>query len=84
MVRDSDGTARTLRPDRVVVSPDRSRIIVIDYKTARPSTLHTDQVQTYMRHISDMYPQARVEGHLWYILTGDIDDISPSEHHATT
>jgi len=37
-----------------------------------------------MRHISDMYPQARVEGHLWYILTGDIDDISPSEHHATT
>ena len=79
VVRQPDGTAHTLRPDRVVMSTDGSRIIVIDYKTARPSSQHHEQVGNYMLHLRAMYPQAHVEGHLWYVLTGDIEDVKQTK-----
>lgn len=73
--RADDGTARSLRPDRVIVSPDASHIIVVDYKTARPDEEHHNQVRTYMRLLSAMYPQSVVEGFIWYILRGEVVEV---------
>ncbi len=41
-----------LRPDRLVVYPDRA--VVIDYKTATPSPAHREQIAGYARAVEEM------------------------------
>ena len=54
------------RPDRVLIAPDGSRVIVIDYKFGEPRRAHRDQVGNYMQLLRQMgYPS--VEGWLWYV-----------------
>ena len=73
--RDKDGHAKTLRPDRVMSSPDGSHIIVVDFKTAHYNEEYDRQVQTYMELISAMHPEATVEGYLWFVLTGKVKKV---------
>jgi ATP-dependent exoDNAse (exonuclease V) beta subunit len=77
-----DGSARVLneveilagkglikRPDRVMIYP--GRVVVVDYKSGRPSPHHHTQVRSYIHLVRQMgYPC--VEGYLWYIHSGCI------------
>ncbi|MDR1644287.1 MAG: UvrD-helicase domain-containing protein [Tannerellaceae bacterium] len=77
-----DGSARVLneveilsgkglvkRPDRVMIYPDR--VVVVDYKSGKPSPRHLTQVGDYLSLIRRMN-YACVEGYLWYITSGQI------------
>ena len=59
------------RPDRVLIAPDGSRVIVIDYKFGQPLSSHHKQVREYVSLLQEMgYPA--VEGWLWYVPAGEI------------
>ena len=59
------------RPDRVLIAPDASRVIVIDYKFGQPHPAYRRQVKNYMQLMRAMgYPS--VEGWLWYVSAGDV------------
>jgi hypothetical protein len=65
------GNGETYRPDRVLIAPDNSRVIVIDYKFGQAHASHRRQVRNYMDLMRQMgYPA--VEGWLWYVTTGEI------------
>ena len=66
-----DAAGKIKRPDRVLLAPDGSRVIVIDYKFGAPDSAHFDQVKEYVSLLQQMgYPA--VEGWLWYVSAGDI------------
>lgn len=61
---DADG--EIFRPDRVLIAPDGSRVVVVDYKFGRPHSGHSRQVRHYVSLLRQMgYPS--VEGWLWYV-----------------
>ena len=65
-----DGTE--LRPDRVVLRPDGSALI-IDYKFGKPDAEHVTQVRSYV----DAYRalgHASVTGTLWYLRENGTDE----------
>ena len=60
------GSGETFRPDRVLISRDGSRVVVIDYKFGQRRGAHFTQVRGYMDLLRQMgYPS--VEGWLWYL-----------------
>ena len=62
------------RPDRVLISRDGSRVIVIDYKFGQPLPSHRKQVRNYMTLLRQMgYPA--VEGWLWYVTASTIERV---------
>ena len=67
------GEPCTLRPDRVIISGDT--ITVIDFKFGRPEQEHHTQVEAYKQLMHAMYPQKQVEGYLWYIYSGKIEEV---------
>ena len=67
------GEPCTLRPDRVIISGDT--ITVIDFKFGRPEQEHHTQVEAYKQLMHAMYPQKQVEGYLWYIYSGRIEEV---------
>lgn len=73
------GLAETLRPDRVMLSKDGKRLVVVDFKFGHPSNEHICQVRTYMELLSAMYPSARVEGFLWYVYSGKVQPVDSSQ-----
>ena len=74
------------RPDRVMVSQDASRIVVVDYKFGIPHHTYEDQVRTYMHLLADMYPSAHVEGYLWYVYSSRLDVVpaTPPVHSSSS
>ena len=65
------GEGDTYRPDRVLIAPDGSRVVVVDYKFGQPRHAHRRQVRNYMDLLSHMgYPS--VEGWLWYVTDGEV------------
>ncbi len=59
------------RPDRVLIAPDASRVIVIDYKFGQMRGSHKSQVRHYVDLMRQMgYPS--VEGWLWYVSAGEV------------
>ena len=61
-----DGRGEIRRPDRVLISRDGSRVVVIDYKFGQRRGAHFTQVRGYMDLLRQMgYPS--VEGWLWYL-----------------
>ena len=61
-----DQSGEIKRPDRVLIAPDGSRVIVIDYKFGQPHASHRRQVSQYVSLLRGMgYPS--VEGWLWYL-----------------
>lgn len=84
------GQPQTLRPDRVMLSHDGQRIVVVDFKFGAPHEDYVDQVRLYMELLQAMYPQAVVTGHLWFVYSGRVQDVSlsrskskPSRRHST-
>ena len=64
------GVLQTRRPDRVMIKPDGSAIIV-DFKFGREREEYLHQVREYMDLLRKMgYTQ--VEGHIWYVYTNKI------------
>jgi ATP-dependent exoDNAse (exonuclease V) beta subunit len=60
---------QTRRPDRIMIYPDR--IVIVDYKSGKPSPQHHAQVQNYL-HLIRRMGYTRVEAYLWYISSGQI------------
>lgn len=71
------GQPQTLRPDRVMISSDGSRVVVVDFKFGRPDSDYVAQVRRYMELLTAMYPKAAVEGYLWYVYSGRVQRITP-------
>lgn len=66
------GTLQARRPDRVMIKPDGSAVIV-DFKFGREREEYLHQVQEYMDLLHKMgYP--KVEGHIWYVYSNKITD----------
>ena len=61
-----DEYGNVFRPDRILVSGDGGRAIVIDYKFGTEREKYREQVGTYCRLLNRMGYQS-VEGHIWYI-----------------
>lgn len=62
------------RPDRVMLSPDGTQMVVVDFKFGTPRESYTTQVKEYMQLLRHMgYPQVR--GYLWYVYKGKIDEV---------
>ncbi len=70
------------RPDRVMISPDGNRIVVVDFKFGRPKEDYHKQVRTYMKLLQAMYPDAGVEGYLWFVYSGRIEPVSATSSRA--
>lgn len=65
-----------LRPDRIVVRPDGT-IIVVDYKFGSDKKRgHISQVKGYMEALRNIYPGHTVKGYLWYVTLGHIQSLS--------
>ena len=58
-----DMQPHTLRPDRVMRNGER--IIVVDFKFARPTDKHKEQVARYMELLQNM-GYSHIEGYVWY------------------
>ncbi|MCX6271640.1 MAG: UvrD-helicase domain-containing protein [Bacteroidetes bacterium] len=57
-------SGKTIRPDRVVLFPDRT--LILDYKTGEQKPFHSDQVLQYKEYLKEMgYPA--VEAYLLYL-----------------
>lgn len=59
----SDGQTHNLRPDRVMRNGER--MIVVDFKFARPHQDHIEQVERYIELLHNM-GHNHVEGYVWY------------------
>jgi ATP-dependent exoDNAse (exonuclease V) beta subunit len=67
------GILQTRRPDRVMIKPDGSAVIV-DFKFGREREDYLHQVREYMDLLRKMgYP--RIEGHIWYVYTNKIQTV---------
>lgn len=67
------GILQTRRPDRVMIKPDGSAVIV-DFKFGREREDYLHQVQEYMDLLHKMgYP--RIEGHIWYVYHNKIQTV---------
>lgn len=64
----TENRAEQRRPDRVVKY--ENLITVIDYKFGHPHPKYPAQVSEYMQLIQRMYPEAEVEGWLWFVDSG--------------
>lgn len=65
-----------LRPDRVMVSEDERQVIVVDFKFGHPNKGYDDQVVEYMSLLQRMYPQAVVEGYLWFVYSSKVQPVT--------
>lgn len=75
IARNFEGVAQTKRPDRVMISPDASHIIVVDYKFGVMKTEYKEQVADYMQLLQQMYPHAKIEGYLWFVYTNHVEAV---------
>lgn len=64
-----DGETKILRPDRIM--SDGQRMIVVDFKFAKPVPNHADQVMRYMQLLNEM-GYTHIEGYVWYGYTNHI------------
>ena len=75
---DADGVPQVHRPDRVMISPDGLRIVVVDFKFGVRRQEYDEQVRGYMQLLSSMSPQAHVEGFLWFVYSGKVERVNAS------
>lgn len=83
---DDQGVPQVHRPDRVMVSADGLRIVVVDFKFGADRPEYQQQVLGYMRLLQQMSPQAQVEGYLWFVYSGRVEHVgeksSPSPRNS--
>ncbi len=70
----SDEYGNVFRPDRILVSKDGGRAIVIDYKFGAERESYRRQVGNYCRLLERM-GYRNVEGHIWYVTLNKIASI---------
>lgn len=63
------------RPDRVMVSEDGTRIVVVDFKFGARRPEYDEQVLGYMQLLQQMSPKAQVEGYLWFVYSGKVERV---------
>jgi len=64
IIVEENGTVTTKRPDRVLLSDEKT--LVIDYKFGEPHRSHETQIAEYIKLLKSMnYPN--VEGFIWYV-----------------
>lgn len=70
LTRNAEGTTEYKRPDRVMISADGKKAIVVDYKLAKDKDdgSYHEQVKTYMEAMKSMGYE-EVEGYLWFVMT---------------
>ncbi len=73
---DAEGMVKQMRPDRVM--SDGHRMIVVDFKFARPDSEHHHQVSRYMEQLNAM-GHTHVEGYVWYVYEGKVVPVGESE-----
>jgi len=66
------------RPDRVMISNDGRQVVVVDFKFGRHRDEYNDQVLGYMNLLQEMYPEAHVEGYLWYVYSAKVKPVRQS------
>lgn len=63
------------RPDRVMIAGNRA--VVVDYKFGyKRDASHNKQVKEYVALLEDMKQYDIIEGYVWYINLGHIEDIN--------
>ena len=67
------GILQTRRPDRVMIKPDGSAIVV-DFKFGREKEDYMHQVQEYMDLLRKM-GHPNVEGYIWYVYNNKIQTV---------
>ena len=73
-----DGLPQTRRPDRVMISPDGRRVVVVDFKFGHSHPSYIRQVRGYMALLARMNPSATVEGYLWFVYSGQVQPVAPA------
>ncbi len=79
-----DNRPTTRRPDRVMVSADGKRVVVVDYKFGNPHESYLEQVREYMKLLSNMLPDATVEGYLWFVYSSVIKPVPANPSSQST
>lgn len=75
LARDANGQLAVRRPDRVMTKPDET--IVVDFKFGKPKPEYENQVNEYVSLLLCMgYPA--VKGFLWYVYSGDVEEVGSS------
>lgn len=69
-----DGRLETRRPDRVMVSPDRTRAVVVDFKFGQKHNRYMGQVKEYMNLLKQM-GYSNIEGYIWYVTQNEVERI---------
>lgn len=80
---DDQGVPQVHRPDRVMISEDGERIVVVDFKFGAPHPEYDEQVRGYMQLLGQMSPQAQVEGYLWFVYSGKVERVGDKKTSAT-
>lgn len=75
---DSEGRYEERRPDRVMLAQDNSRVVVVDFKFGKEHSEYHKQVYEYMSLLHKMYPDAKVEGYLWFVYQGRVTPVTAS------
>ena len=63
---------KNFRPDRVMIN--NKEVIVVDYKFAKKSELHTKQVKDYMNLLA-MMGYDNIKGYVWYVDRNEIEEV---------
>ena len=72
------------RPDRVMISEDGSRVVVVDFKFGHEKEEYHIQVQNYMNLLAQMYPDSKIEGYLWFVYQGKIKPVASDTRNQIT
>lgn len=65
---------RSRRPDRVMIKGDRA--VVVDYKFGEhKSADYNHQVRRYMSLLREMGRYNQIEGYVWYIMLGEVEEV---------
>lgn len=67
-------TADRRRPDRLMIFPDGS-IVIVDYKFAHPEEEHVEQVKRYVDYMRSTHGSRTVSGFLWYPLRREVVEV---------
>ncbi len=80
---DDRGVPQVHRPDRVMVSADGQRIVVVDFKFGASRPEYEQQVLGYMQLLQQMSPQAQVEGYLWFVYSGKVERVGDRSNQSS-
>ena len=81
---DEKGLPQVCRPDRVMISSDGLRIVVVDFKFGAYRPEYEQQVLGYIQLLEQMSPQSQVEGYLWFVYSGKVERVGNRSVHGVS